>query len=92
MDSVLLKELNPMNLNMLYAKPELKVLREKKKWTQEEMVGLLKASGGAWQFERSYYTLIENSERPVDSEIALAIARVLKVKVEEVFQNKEGAN
>ncbi len=68
------------------AKPELKTLREAK-CSQEEMAGLVNIETGK-SFGRAFYSNIENGIRPVSSDFALVIARILKVEVTELFTKK----
>jgi DNA-binding XRE family transcriptional regulator len=71
----------------LYAKPSLKRVRELFA-TQKEMTELLNANVGR-QFQRTFFTLVENGERPVDSELAVVIARILNVKVDDIFTSSK---
>lgn len=56
--------------------------------TQEDMVDLLKAATGQ-DYQRTYYTLVENGDRRVQADMALAIARILNVSVDDVFISEE---
>ena len=71
----------------LYAKPELKTMREKS-FSQEEMMQLLQIQLGR-PFPRSTYAHKENGDYTVSSDEAIAISRILKVQLDSIFMQKE---
>ncbi len=72
----------------LYAKEKLKGIREDV-CTQEEMMNLLSIQLGK-PFPRSTYTHKENGSYSFSSDEAIAVARILKVNIDEIFEQKEG--
>src|SRR5438477_12334878 len=72
----------------LYAKPELKKIRESV-CSQEEMMKLLQIQLGR-PFPRSTYAHKENGDYTVSSDEAIAISRILKVEIDQIFMQKEG--
>lgn len=69
-----------------YAKALLKKKREDL-GSQREMAALISADG-KFELKRAYYEHIELGTRPIDAQLALHIARILKTEVNEVFESK----
>lgn len=69
------------------AKDILKTKREEL-GSQEEMVSLINAATGK-DYGRTFYGNIETGVRPTTAEMALVIARILKMDVSDLFTNKE---
>lgn len=75
------------NMAQFNAKPELKKIRESI-CTQEEMEKLLEIQMGR-PFPRTTYTHKENGKQPITPEEAIAISRILKVPVNELFEQRK---
>lgn len=71
----------------LYAKSKLKEVREAK-YTQEEMMKLLEIQLNQ-PFPRSTYTHKENGSYSFSAEEAVAVSRILKVDLDEVFEKRD---
>lgn len=78
---------------MLKAKENLKSIRSEQ-YSQREFIELLSiALGREKTYSRSFYARIETGSKPVNQNIAVAIARILQKPVTEVFAaNKELTN
>ncbi len=72
----------------LRAKSKLREIREKF-GTQKDLISLVQMETGQ-DISRPFYTLVENGQRGIDPEMAIAIAKILKVDIEEVFENAKG--
>ena len=69
------------------AKTELKIKREAF-CSQQEMASLINAESGG-NYGRTFYGNIETGIRPVSSDMALIIARILKSDVAELFTSND---
>ena len=65
---------------------QLKEARGEK--TQEDMASLLRAVTGK-RYQRSFYTQIESMGKKINSDTALAIAKILGVAVDLLFEKVE---
>lgn len=70
------------------ATAKLREIRDQDRgYTQSEMASLLSLEGK--EVSRQYYTLIENGTRPVDVDLAITIARILRQPLEHLFVKQE---
>lgn len=73
------KKLSPLNV----IGPQVRQLRTRKGWSQDRLAAKMQVAG--WDMSRNAVTTLENQQRRVPDLELLLIARVLGVKLEELF-------